>query len=183
MGDYEVRISSDGRPQLWVQHGQGRNGRLKERKAPELVLATIEGRTGVTILELGNWMPAAVIKRLSPSDADEAPAPVQLLSQEVQASPSRDGAAEEAATAQRRRVSYLRRPAAGITESGSDAIQAGLFSTVDETMAAFEAAAGVTLNAPVQTRGAGDRRKVVRIQAANSLTVGEQRRFDMTAVQ
>ena len=73
--------------------------------------------------------------------------------------------------------------AAGITESGSDAIQAGLFSTVDETMAAFEAAAGVTLNAPVQTRGAGDRRKVVRIQAANSLTVGEQRRFDMTAVQ
>ena len=74
VGDYRVRIWFDGRPQLWVQHGEGREkksgtkaprGRVKEGKAPEQVLAFVAERTGISAAALDNWIAGETIRRLS----------------------------------------------------------------------------------------------------------------------
>ena len=74
VGEIEVRIWSDGRPQLWVPHGRGKDarkgrhaahGRVKERRAPQQVLALVEERTGISVAQLVDWVPEAVIRRLA----------------------------------------------------------------------------------------------------------------------
>ena len=148
VGEFEVRIWSDGRPQLWVQHGRGKDakkgrhaahGRVKERRAPQHVLALIEERTGISVAQLLDWIPEAVIGRLSASSDSQASASAQ-------------------------------------NEAGSS-VQPGLFNDPSTLTAEIEAAAGVDLDAPVRTRSAENRASVDRFDASSSLTQGEAERM------
>ena len=56
-------------------------------------------------------------------------------------------------------------------------VQAGLFADVDDTMAEFDAAAGVDLGAPMRTRGAENHASVRRFQPESSLTEGQLNRL------
>ena len=65
------------------------------------------------------------------------------------------------------------------TETMAPSERSALFADVDETLFSFITAAGVELDAPVRTRGAGDRRTVTFFDASSSLTAGDTcRRFN-----